>query len=224
MTDLHDKATAAGRNWYYEGAHRAEEAEDVADRLALVAQRDALLAENERLAARVQHTQQWYAERWQWMQHWFRTTGKDLPIADQFWSVLANGTPDVNTPPTYQQQLNTALHRAEAAEAELKAQVQCTLQALNRRQEVEAEYRALCEAEPVAWCPVAEADLHGESWLALADGSVLVGTYEWRQGRHPDGWNTATVGRIYLHEVTHCAPYKPPAHPLIPLPSMEGKS
>ena len=51
MTDLHDKATAAGRNWYYEGAHRAEEAEDVANRLALVAQRDALLAENERLAA-----------------------------------------------------------------------------------------------------------------------------------------------------------------------------
>ncbi len=80
----------------------------------------ALLAENERLSTRVQHTQQWYAERWQWMQHWFRTTGKDLPIANQFWSIIANGTPDVNTPPTYQQQLNIALHRAEAAEARLR--------------------------------------------------------------------------------------------------------
>lgn len=122
MTDLHDKALdwqARSKHTRYKG--QIQEADDIIA---------ALLAENERLTARVQHTQQWYAERWQWMQHWFRTTGKDLPIANQFWSIIANGTPDVNTPPTYQQQLNIALHRAEAAEA---------------------RWKALCESEPVAW-------------------------------------------------------------------------
>lgn len=109
MSELHDKARRELRENEALGCYD--------DRDEII--RD-LLAENERLDARVKHTQQWYAERWEWMQHWFRTTGKDLPIADQFWSIIANGTPDANTPPTYQRQLNVALHRAEAAEARLR--------------------------------------------------------------------------------------------------------
>lgn len=41
--------------------------------------------------------------------------------------------------------------RVAAAETELKAQVQCTLQVLKQRQKAEAQYRKLCEAEPVAF-------------------------------------------------------------------------
>ncbi len=66
-------------------------------------------------------TQQWYAERWKTLEDWFRSEGKDLPIRDQFWSILANGVKDANTPPTYAQQLNIAKHRAERAEKERAA-------------------------------------------------------------------------------------------------------
>lgn len=43
------QATANGRNPYFEGQYPAEDAEDTANRLALVAERDALAAENKRL-------------------------------------------------------------------------------------------------------------------------------------------------------------------------------
>ena len=43
------QATANGCNPYFEGQYPAEDAEDTANRLALVAERDALAAENERL-------------------------------------------------------------------------------------------------------------------------------------------------------------------------------
>jgi len=126
--------------------------------MELIADNERMAAEIERLTARINHTQQWYAERWVWMQHWFRTTGKDLPIADEFWSVLANGTPNANTPPTYQQQLNRALHRAEAAEAKL---------------------RALCEQEPVAWMRLNE---QGKS-IGVCD--IWPERDAWMKGRDP---------------------------------------
>lgn len=67
-------------------------------------------AEEER--ERRKYTQQWYAERLEWLKVWFRTTGKDLQIADQFWHIIANGTPGTSTPPTYQQILNMTKHSA----------------------------------------------------------------------------------------------------------------
>jgi len=39
---MEDKATANGRNPYFEGQHPAEDPDDTANRLALVAERDAL--------------------------------------------------------------------------------------------------------------------------------------------------------------------------------------
>ena len=54
---------------------------------------------------------------------------------------------------------------------------------------------------------------HGAHWLALKDGRVTFGEYEWCQGWNPDGWNTPE-GRLGLGSITHCAPYRKPAHPL----------
>lgn len=70
----------------------------------------------------------------------------------------------------------------------------------------------------VDWRPAADViaadDQHGRSWLALNWGDVVIGTYEWRQGRSPDGWNTDGSGRLSLSDVTHCAPFCAPLHPL----------
>ena len=65
------------------------------------------------------HTEQWYAERIRWLEEFFRGPGRGLPCESKFWNIVANGTPDHDTPPTYQQLLNKAKHRAEAAEREL---------------------------------------------------------------------------------------------------------
>lgn len=66
------------------------------------------------------HTQQWYGERWRVLADWFRGPGKDLPIANEFWGIYANGAPTMNYRPSYAQQLNMARYRAERAESGAK--------------------------------------------------------------------------------------------------------
>jgi hypothetical protein len=71
----------------------------------------------ERKDERVEHCQQWYAERWQELQRWAR---EDIPhpIRNEFFSIIANGTKGPNAPPNYARQLNVMRHRAERAEAQ----------------------------------------------------------------------------------------------------------
>lgn len=75
--------------------------------------------------------------------------------------------------------------------------------------------------EPVAWAPIESVrldELDGLQWLALTDGQVIAGKYEWRQGRNPDGFETVGAGRIGLAYVTHCMPYAAPQHPSVAAP------
>jgi hypothetical protein len=53
-------------------------------------------------------------------------------------------------------------------------------------------------------------------WVADLKGDVLIGMYEWTQGRNPDGFATECGGRIGAREVTHIMPFNPPAAPTIP--------
>jgi len=41
----------------------------------------------------------------------------------------------------------------------------------------------------------------------------FTGQYEWRQGRHPHGFNIDTGGRIGASDITHVMPFNPPAQP-----------
>jgi hypothetical protein len=75
---------------------------------------DALLA---KARGRIAFTQQWYAERFERLRGLCREAG----VEDQFCNIVANGTASALEPPTYAQQLNRTLHRAEKAEARIKA-------------------------------------------------------------------------------------------------------
>jgi len=63
------------------------------------------------------HTQYWYAVRIERL----KDLAKESGIWPQVAEIIANGTTHSNgyEPPTYAQQLNRAIHRADAAEAEL---------------------------------------------------------------------------------------------------------
>jgi hypothetical protein len=81
----------------------------------------------EREARRREHTEAWYAVRLRHLEDFFRGAGKDLPVAAEFWNIIANGrpgTPENYQPPTYAQMLNQAKHRVEHAEASLATQTQ----------------------------------------------------------------------------------------------------
>lgn len=82
----------------------------------LQARLDGAIRERDEAVRSLDFTRQWYAERIRWLEDFFRGPGRELPITDKFWGIIANGTPDANTPPTYQQLLNVAKYRADAAE------------------------------------------------------------------------------------------------------------
>ena len=65
------------------------------------------------------------AQKWETLLDWARKNNNKEII-----NIMANGTPDVNTPPTYAQQLNLAKHGAYRAEAH----VQVLLEALGNGQ------------------------------------------------------------------------------------------
>lgn len=88
---------------------------------SLKARAEAAEAEVERLTRRAEFTEQWYAERIERL----KDLGKAYGCWPEMAAIIANGTSTRQLddgsyhyePPTYAQQLNTAKHRAEAAEA-----------------------------------------------------------------------------------------------------------
>lgn len=52
-------------------------------------------------------------------------------------------------------------------------------------------------------------------WLALDNGSVVSGIYEWKQGWDPEGFQTAAMGRVSASNVRFIALYVTPNHPSI---------
>lgn len=50
-------------------------------------------------------------------------------------------------------------------------------------------------------------------WIALKDGSVEVGKYEWWQGREPDRFILNDRYDIWAYEASHIRLYNPPTHP-----------
>jgi hypothetical protein len=73
-----------------------------------------LQKEATRLRRQMAFTQEWYAVRFERL----RDLGKQHGIWNEMACIIANGTANVSEPPSYAQLLNTALHRAKAAEKE----------------------------------------------------------------------------------------------------------
>jgi hypothetical protein len=74
--------------------------------------------------------------------------------------------------------------------------------------------------EPVAWVPVTETLLNEQHpwlyktmWIAMKDGRVLTGRYEWRQGRNPDRFYPDGAGDEWAYDASHVMPLQAPAHP-----------
>jgi hypothetical protein len=74
--------------------------------------------------------------------------------------------------------------------------------------------------QPVAWVPVTETLLHEQHawlyetmWIAMKDGRVLKGRYEWRQGRKPDRFYSDGAGDEWAYDASHVMPLQAPAHP-----------
>ncbi|MFT4056457.1 MAG: hypothetical protein QM681_18285 [Novosphingobium sp.] len=91
---------------------------EAADALeTLMTQVMALEDRAERSEHRYRHTRQWHAERWERITAYAKEHG----FWDDIACIMANGTLNFREgraydPPTYAQQLNAAIHRAEAAE------------------------------------------------------------------------------------------------------------
>lgn len=67
-----------------------------------------------------EHTQQWYAQRWDRLKQWAR---KEIPdeFSNQFFSILANGAKDVmEQPSTYDQQFNLLAAERDKLKRELE--------------------------------------------------------------------------------------------------------
>ena len=59
-------------------------------------------------------------------------------------------------------------------------------------------------------------ELGTKFWLAAPGVEVAIaGTYSWRQGRNPHGFDVDGRGRWSAGEVTHVMPFNPPALPNI---------
>jgi len=67
--------------------------------------------------------------------------------------------------------------------------------------------------EPLTEARVKSEDFEGTYWLALKDGTVTQGCYQWLQGWAPHGFNTVDRGRVSAEYVTHVMHYSEPAHP-----------
>jgi hypothetical protein len=73
-----------------------------------------LLDEIEKLKRSCKFTQEWYAQRWETLKDWARDHGHT-----EVFSILANGIPTPQDPPTYAQQMNILKHGLKAAEAKI---------------------------------------------------------------------------------------------------------
>lgn len=70
------------------------------------------------------------------------------------------------------------------------------------------------------WVPVTEALLNEQHpwlyktmWIAMKDGRVLKGRYEWRQGRNPDRLYSDGPGDEWAYDASYVMPLQAPAHP-----------
>lgn len=70
--------------------------------------------EVERLRKRVEHTEQWYAVRFERI----RDEAKAAGIWPRIACIMANGTAEATEPPTYAQQMNVLRHEVERLRAE----------------------------------------------------------------------------------------------------------
>jgi hypothetical protein len=73
---------------------------------------------------------------------------------------------------------------------------------------------------PTQWVPVTQALLNEQHpwlyetmWIAMKDGRVLTGHYEWRQGWNPDRFNTADGYDEWAFDASHVMPLMKPTHP-----------
>jgi hypothetical protein len=57
--------------------------------------------------------------------------------------------------------------------------------------------------------------LYEQMWIALKDGSVVTGHYEWMQGRKPDRFWIAERAHVWAFEATHVMPMIKPQAPTI---------
>jgi hypothetical protein len=101
--------------------------------------------------------------------------------------------------------------------------------ALDIADELAPLYAAPAAPAPVQWVPVTEALftsqadwLYEPMWIALKDGRVTTGVYEWRQGRGPDRLIGPEVGDEWAFNATHLMPLKKP-EPSAIAASKEGK-
>lgn len=74
----------------------------------------------DQLMSSLEHTRYWYATRHERLWHWAKTELAE-PQRTRYFSIVANGTADVNEPPTYAQQFNVMKWRMEEAERQLAA-------------------------------------------------------------------------------------------------------
>jgi hypothetical protein len=72
----------------------------------------------------------------------------------------------------------------------------------------------------LGWVPVTEKLLqeqHGwlsqQMWIAMKDGSIFSGVYEWRQGWYPDRFLLDGCGDVWAFEASHVMPLIKPQHP-----------
>ena len=83
-----------------------------------------------------------------------------------------------------------------------------------------AELLAAVRSVEPAWVPVTEALLNSQEpwlyepmWIALKGGRVVVGRYEWRQGRNPDRFYSDGSGDHWAYEASHVAKFSVPKSP-----------
>lgn len=74
----------------------------------------------ERLRFRLEFNQSWFSTRLERLWHWAHQELSEEQ-KDRYFNIVANGTAEMNEPPTYAQELNIVKHRLEAAERELAA-------------------------------------------------------------------------------------------------------
>lgn len=135
---------------------RLNEAEDALFKASW--ERMCLLAERQKWKRRYEHTVQWYAQRLEPI----KDVAKRVGVWDEVAAIIANGSGTrtlrdgtvLYDPPTYGQQLNRALHRAERAEAAaFKASWEraMLMQAIQSGVSAEGEAKRLALGAPLVW-------------------------------------------------------------------------
>ena len=152
---------------------------------------------------------------------------KDRQLLQQALDALENVTEDYVESRQYKHNkaitaLRERLAQPEQPEPppECKTDEEKTAFAFGWLKAMEAQRLAQPEQEPVEWVPVTETLLHEQHswlyktmWIAMKDGRVLRGRYEWRQGRNPDRFYADGAGDEWAYDASHVMPSQAPAHP-----------